>query len=151
MTAAAINAKSKITQQLKIAHKDGLTGDAGIVSRARQRVHTHIYIFTLFCPCSEAFHAYAAVSVARRREVLQREDRHRWSIFQHFSATMEPSKKMKTNDIKTIMRFIPTRVSVATKNMHTCVAARRTKPGVNRPTSWLFYGAIMRKKSGIFR
>lgn len=130
MTAAAINAKSQIKQQLILTKTAPAVLDSA---------YTLIYIFTLLCPCLEAFHAYAAVSVARRCEVLQRRDRHRWAIFHHFSATMEPSKKMKTDDIKTIMRFIPIRVSVATKNTHTCLAARRTKPGVNRPTSWLFY------------
>lgn len=125
------------------SHKDG------VIASVLDSVYTLIYIFTLFCPCLEASHAHAAVSVARRCEVVQREDGHRWSIFQHFSGTMEPSKKMKTNDIKTIVRFIPIRVGVATKNTHTCLAARRTKPGVNRPTFWLFYGALMEKKRNL--
>lgn len=140
MTAAVINAKGQIKQQVALTKI--LTGDAVLDSAC-----TLIYVFTLFCPCLEAFRAYAAVSMARRSEVLQREDRHRWAIFQLFSATMEPSEKMKTDDTKTIMGFIPIRVGVATKNTHTCLAAARTEPGVNRPTPWLFYNG---GKSGIF-
>lgn len=121
MTAAVINAKSQIKQP-SVLTKMASPGMPSLRA-VLDSVYTLIYIYIIL-----AFRAYAAVSVARRCEVPQREDRRRWSILQRFSATMEPSKKMKTNDIKTIMRFIPIRVSVATKNTHTCLAARRTNP-----------------------
>ena len=80
-----------------------------------------------------------------------REDRHRWAIFQHFSATMEPSKKIKTNDMKTIICFILIRFSVGTKNVPTCLTARRRKSKTEMPTFRLFMGCAhtISQKSGV--
>lgn len=84
-------------------------------------VFTYIYkilslLGGIWCICCNIV-AVDCLSVEARREVLQRELRHRWSIFQHFSATMEPSKKIKTSDMKTIICFIAIRFSVGTKNL----------------------------------
>lgn len=66
-----------------------------------------------------------------------------------FNTPMVPSKKMKTSDIKTIICFMPIRFSVGTKNVPTCLTARRRKSRAKRPTVWLFIGCedAIRKKA----